>query len=215
VNNLFALASDYGEQNEYWHGIDVTTNVRLSRDIMLQGGLNTGRTVTDTCDIVQTYRNKVAVTGAVGTPQSTDWCHLATNWLSQVKLLGTYTVPKVVVQVSATLQSLPGPQIAANRVVPTAEVATSLGRPLSGQAPNVTINMVEPGTMYGERLNQLDLRFGKLFRFGGTRTSVNLDVFNALNSNAVLTENFAYASWRAPLTILQPRFAKFSVQLDF
>jgi hypothetical protein len=215
VNNLFALASDYGEQTEYWHGIDVTTNVRLSRDIMLQGGFNTGRTVTDTCDIVQTYRNKVAVTGAVGTPQSTDWCHLATNWLSQVKLLGTYTVPRVAVQVSATLQSLPGPQIAANRVVSTAEIAPSLGRPLSGQAPNATINMVEPGTMYGERLNQLDLRFGKLFRFGGTRTSINLDVFNALNSNAVLTENFNYASWRAPLTILQPRFAKFSVQLDF
>ena len=50
-----------------------------------------------------------------------------------------------------------------------------------------------------ERLNQLDLRFGKLFRLGGVRTSVNLDVFNALNSNAVLTENFAYASWRVPL----------------
>ena len=69
--------------------------------------------------------------------------------------------------------------------------------------------------MYGERLNQLDLRFGKPFRFGGVRTSVNLDVFNALNSNAVLTENFNYASWRVPLTILLPRFAKFSVQMDF
>ena len=215
INNYFTAADNYGVQSEYWHGIDATVNVRLSQSILLQGGFNTGRTVTDTCDIVEKYRNKIALGGTIGTPESTDWCHLATNWLSQVKMLGAYTVPKVDLQVSATLQSLPGPQIAANRVVPTNEVATSLGRPLSGQAPNVTINMVQPGTMFGERLNQLDLRFGKLFRFAGTRTSINLDVFNALNSNAVLTENFAYASWRAPLTILQPRFAKFSVQLDF
>jgi hypothetical protein len=27
--------------------------------------------------------------------------------------------------------------------------------------------MVQPGTICGERLNQLDLRFGKLFRFAG------------------------------------------------
>jgi hypothetical protein len=59
------------------------------------------------------------------------------------------------------------------------------------------------------------LRFGKLFRFAGTRTSINLDGFNALNSNSVLTENFNYASWRVPLTIVLPRFAKFSLQLDF
>jgi hypothetical protein len=32
--------------------------------------------------------------------------------------------------------------------------------------------------MYGERMNQLDLRIAKLFRFGGTRTSASLDVFN-------------------------------------
>jgi hypothetical protein len=215
VNNLFTAASNYGDQKEYWHGFDATLNVRLSRDVMLQGGFNSGKTVTDTCDIVKTYRNKVTVIDTLGAPQSTDWCHLETNWLSQVKLLGVYTVPRIDVQFSATLQSLPGPQIAANRVVPTAEIAPSLGRPLSGAAPNATINMVQPGTMYGERLNQLDLRFGKLFRFAGMRTAVNLDVFNATNSNAVLTENFAYASWRAPLTILQPRFAKFSVQLDF
>ncbi len=215
INNYFTRSEAYGEQSEYWHGFDTTVNIRVRSDITLQGGFSSGKTVTDTCDIVQQYRGKVAVMGTVGTPESTDFCHLETLWLSQAKFLGAYTIPKVDVLISGTFQSLPGPLIAANRVVPTLEVVPSLGRPLSGQAPNVTINMVQPGAMYGERLNQLDLRFGKLFGGGGMRTSLNLDVFNALNSNAVLTENSAYASWRAPLTILQPRFMKISVQLDF
>ena len=75
-------------------------------------------------------------------------------------------MPKVDVVVSSTFQSLPGPQVTANYVVANAAIEPSLGRPLSGGAQNATINVVEPGTMYGERLNQLDLRFAKILRFG-------------------------------------------------
>ena len=47
--------------------------------------------------------------------------------------------------------------------------------------PNVTVNLIEPGTLYGNRINQLDLRIAKLFRFGGTKTFVGVDLYNALN----------------------------------
>ena len=118
-------------------------------------------------------------------------------------------------QVSAALQNLPGRQIAAHYVASNAAVAPSLGRSLSGNVANVTVNLVEPGTMYGERLNQLDLRFGKLLRVAGTRSMVSLDLYNVFNENTVLTLNNNYAAWLRPQSILTARFAKVSVQLDF
>jgi hypothetical protein len=135
--------------------------------------------------------------------------------VTQFKFLGAYTVPRVDVQVSGTFQALPGPVLAANYIAPNSVVQPSLGRPLSGGAANVTVNLINPGDMYGERLNQLDLRVGKILRFGRTRTNVGVDIFNALNANPVLTENSAYAAWRTPLSILQPRYFRFSAQFDF
>jgi hypothetical protein len=107
------------------------------------------------------------------------------------------------------------PEIAANFNAPSATVAPSLGRPLSGNAANVTVNLVEPGTMYGERANQLDLQFGKTLRFGGTRAVLSVDLYNALNADAVITQNNSNAAWQRPQAILQARFAKFGVQVDF
>src|SRR3990172_1003411 len=124
-------------------------------------------------------------------------------------------VRKVRVQVSATFQSLPGSLIAANYVATNTVVRPSLGRALSGTAANITVNLVEPGSLYGERLNQLDLRFGKLLRLGRTRSTVSLDVYNALNSDTILTVNNNFAAWQRPQTIVQSRFVKLALQFDF
>ena len=70
--------------------------------------------------------------------------------------------------------------------------------------------------MYGERLNQLDMRFGKDFRLGQARlVRANLDIYNILNSNPVRAVNAAYASWLVPTSILDPRLFKISAQFDF
>ena len=75
--------------------------------------------------------------------------------------------------------------------------------------------LVSPGTMYGERSNQVDVRIGKIFRLNRLRTAVNFDLYNALNSNPVLTQNNNFAAWQVPLSVLAARLVKFSVQLDF
>ena len=75
---------------------------------------------------------------------------------------------------------------------------------------------VEPGSMYGDRLNQIDLRFTKLVDVGAGRIDFNMDIYNALNSDAILTQQNAYGTaWTRPLTVIQPRFIKFSARWDF
>jgi hypothetical protein len=214
ANNLLTFAKNYGDQIENWQGVDLTLNARLPQGAILQGGFSTGRTLTDNCDIRAALPE---LTVGNGVSPTFPYCHVETPYLTQMKMLGSYTVPRVDVQASVTFQSIPGPQILANTVFPSAAIAPSLGRPLStGPTSNATINVIEPGTLYGDRLNQMDLRLGKVFRFGARRTAVNFDLFNVFNSNAVLTENLAFGPvWRQPLSIVGARLIKFSVNVDF
>jgi hypothetical protein len=79
----------------------------------------------------------------------------------------------------------------------------------------VTVNIVKPGSMYGERLNQVDLRFAKIVRLMARRVSLNLDLYNALNGNAVLQQSNAFGNWQQPQGILVGRSVKMSVQYNF
>ena len=80
------------------------------------------------------------------------------------------------------------------------------------------MNLIEPGPLYGDRLNEFDLRVAKIVRLGRTRTNVGVDVYNLLNANPALTYNAAYSAalpFPRPTGVLTPRFLKFSAQIDF
>jgi hypothetical protein len=207
ATNFVTLSDKYGRQTQYWQGVDVSVSARPQPGLLLQGGTSTGRSVTDTCEVLA----KLPEISPVGAP----YCRTVPSFLTQVKGVASYTIPRLDVQMSGAFQSLPGPQIAANYNAPNALVAPSLGRNLSGNAANVTVNLVEPGTLFGDRLNQLDLRFSKIVRYGRTRTRFNVDIYNALNSNAVLTLNNNFGAWQQPTVILLARFVKLGVQFDF
>ena len=98
--------------------------------------------------------------------------------------------------VSATFQSIPGPVVQANYVV----TQRAPGVPLVG-SPTATIALLPAtggvagfGAEYGERLNQVDLRVGKIFRIARTRTMLNVDLFNLFNRTNVKDLNTLYGA---------------------
>ena len=58
--------------------------------------------------------------------------------------------------------------------------------------PPRTSDLLLPGTIYGDRINAVDMRFAKVLRFGKTKTNMGLDVYNLFNSNTATTYETVY-----------------------
>jgi len=226
VNNFVTFQRNFGDVSETYNGVDVTVSARTRVGLMVQGGISTGRSAFDNCGVLREIPEARTI-GPVRQPEA--FCDYQTPFLTQAKGLATYTVPRVDVQVAGTWSSRPFvgsnfPTIAtqslvANWIITNAQVAPALGRPLSGNLQSATVNIVEPGTLYGDRINQFDFRVAKLLRFGRTRTNVSYDLFNVSNASPVTTYNTLFvgagATWLQPTAILAGRVSKVSVQMDW
>jgi hypothetical protein len=222
LNQVTTEASNYGKEIEHWQGLDLSVNMRLPKTILLQGGLSTGKTLTDNCAVINqvpefgtTNSSISAITGALSVP----YCHQETPFLTQVKLQGSYTLPWSV-QVAATFQSLPGQQELATYVASNALIAPSLGRNLSaGATATASVNLIAPGTVFGPRVNQVDARFSRAFSYRALKVKGLVDLYNLTNNNVVLLWNNTYgttgSSWLVPSQILGGRMLKLGAQVDF
>jgi hypothetical protein len=227
TNNYVTYADRYGHVEQFFNGLDVNFSARPRNGLTVQGGLGGGFSTADYCEV----REKVPEMLLVNVSQLLNpYCRIETGFLPQYKALGTYILPKVDVSLSATFTSKPGYNansfatpvsngaFAANWTVSNAVLQPILGRPLSGSAPNATVNLVVPHSVLGDRINEMDLRVGKVLKFGKTRANVGVDIYNLLNSAAVLSYNQAFipnGPWMTPTSVLSARFAKLSLQLDF
>ena len=221
IDNLSTLAEKYGKEYQYFNGLDVTLSLRQG-GLTLQGGTSTGQNVADACEARENLLelNQGIGAGLVGSTVSTTspYCHVAYGWLTQLRGLGSYVIPKIDAQVSAVFQSKPGQLLAANYAMPAAQVAQYLGRLPSGNVTNVTINLIEPGSQYGDRINQLDFRIAKNFKFGSTRSMISADLYNVMNANPVISYNNSFTpngSWLQPNSILTGRLVRISVDFNF
>jgi hypothetical protein len=212
LNRVQTFASNFGDQYEHWNGFDLSVDARLPSTILLQGGVSSGRTVTDNCDIVSKINNPSPL-----------YCHVALPLVPNMKLLGAYTLP-IQVQVAATFQSIPGNSIQAQYVATNAQIAPSLGRNLAvGPNGTATVNIVPPGSMLTDRVNQLDLRVSRPFVFKAGAKLMKMkgifDIYNLANVSPVLVVNNTYgtrgAAWLSPLQILAGRLFKVAAQVDF
>ena len=74
----------------------------------------------------------------------------------------------------------------------------------------------EPGTMFLDRVNQVDVAVSRDFRFGRARVRPQFDFFNAFNSNAVTQVNTSFGpSLLQPQSILNPRLIRFNVRVSY
>jgi hypothetical protein len=202
VNTLVTAASKFGKQTEVWNGVDVNLSARLPHAAFVQGGFSTGRTATNKCFVVDD-------------PTVLRFCHVTTPFLTQVKVLGWVGLPWDL-QASATVQSLPGPPIAANYTATNAQITPSLGRTLAAGGGTVTMPLIAPNTIFGQRLNQVDVRLTKNFQVGRRRVKGMVDLYNALNASPVLIQNDTVGpAWQQPQYILPGRMLKFGGQIDF
>jgi hypothetical protein len=213
TQNYNTLADKYGKQIDHWNGFDVSLNARLQNGAMFQFGVSSGKQTEDDCEVVA----KLPELNSGANMRPLGFCHREEPMLTQIKGYGVYTVPKVDVQVSGTFRSIPGASINANYTATGAYLTanSTLGRSLSGGAANITVALLPPNTEYLDRRQELDMRIGKVLRFGRARSVLSLDIFNALNSDARITVNNSFAAYLRPTQILNARLMKFSVAFDF
>jgi len=216
LNNIVTRATPYGGQRLVNDFLGITVNGRFRPGVEIGGGVDTGRTVTDKC-----YQ--------IDSPQQLLYCRVVSPFKAQtqVKLFGSYALPAQFT-VSGTFQNIAGPEIQANYTAPNSEIAPSLGRNLAacrGAAvctATAMVPLVAPQTLFEKRRTVLDLRVSKRLPLRATRLQVNVDVYNVLNSNAVLSVNNTFGPrWQFPIgvngtePILWGRMVQFGGQLTF
>ena len=197
----------------------VSFNTRFGRGIQLGGGVDTGRTVTDNCLVIDS-------------PQQLLNCRVVTPFTAQtqIKAYGTYPLPGDFA-VSATFQNLSGAPFEANYNATNAEIAPSLGRNLAAcgtRVPctaTVMVPLIAPMTHFLPRRTQLDMRLTKTLRLRKVRLQANVDVYNAFNSSSLVAINSTYGpAWQRPVSdnlvggvdpILPGRLIQFGGQITF
>jgi hypothetical protein len=207
-DNLRTSPETYGTQKESWQGIDATLNARLPRRVTVSGGLSSG-----------TEGNSSEACFVIDSPGAMRFCDVRRPWRTGVRFLGTLGLPWGF-DAGVTFQGNPGPEILANYTVTSAQVGSAVQfvnpARTSFSGGSALVPLIEPGTMFGDYMYQLDIRLMKALRYRRLRARLTLDLANILNANAVLVQNNAYGtSWLRPVFTLQGRLIKPGIQIDF
>ena len=211
VFTRISQSSLYGDQKQINDFFAITMNARFGSRARLAGGVDLGRSMTDSCFIVDS-------------PQDLLNCHNVKGYgaNAQVKFNGNIALPGELL-VSGVIQNLPGSTITASWAAPNALVAPELGRSLAacgGRTPctsTATIPLVASNVLFNPRVTRLDLRIGKRFQVTSSkRLQANLDVFNVMNSSYVLGQSNTFGNtWQRPSQTMDGRMFQLSANLTF
>lgn len=135
---------------------------------------------------------------------------------------------------SGSYKHLPGIPIPALYNASNAEVAASLGRDLSAcrgaigaactaraavdvlPSTTGTYSGATAARLYDERVNQIDFRLSRAFRFGQLRVQGLAELYNVFNVRPAQAIVTSYGpAWQLPFAILGGRLFKFGVQVEY
>jgi hypothetical protein len=206
--NNVTFARNFGQGTiDHIQGFDVGTTIRFSNRTFVNAGIDANRRLLDTCE------------NAIDNPQA-QFCHQITPYRPNAKVQASHTLPGDVVM-SVTYQNAQGPNITARWAAPASIITPALGRPQSaGATATKTIELIEPGTVYSDRMNQFDIRASKRLQIGRYRLRGDVNLYNAFNSDFTPTVNTTFSTsassqYLRPLTVLQGRLLKIGGQIEF
>jgi len=202
-----------------YNGFELSANARFTK-LLLFGGITTDRRASTDCDGSTNIGTATPSANARDNPNGLRFCDSIPPFRTTFKMSAAYQLPWDF-QLSGSFLSQPGVSVAANYTV-TAAVA---GRPIIGSTAGgttIAVNLIEPHTVFLDTRNQLDLRLGRTFRFGGRyRIQGFADVFNILNAGTVIRVNETFGAnpatnaWNTPTAIMQARYVRFGMQMSF
>jgi hypothetical protein len=235
TSNLVTSAANIGTGVKQTNtGFTLDTDVRV-KGARLSGGVDMRNDRIDNCGILSGDHPAVVAIGAavagVGPPafdsstfaDGSNSCRTETGFRPDLKFAGSYELPWGLLT-SATLQNASGPQIIGTWAAPNSAIAPILGRNLAacpaatGACTSTkTINLIQPQTVFGDRLTQLDLRVSKRFTLTqGVRVAINADLYNVTNSNWIIAYGTTFGpQFERPSQVLSPRMFKIGGQFDF
>jgi hypothetical protein len=202
LRDLNELDTTSTNNTSTFHSVDVGFNLRLGNGVLLNGGTATGRSQTRTCDVAD--------------PNSTWHCddyQYDVPWRTTFKMSGLYPLPYGI-RLSGVFQSTAGDRLNQTYLVTAAAFRAMTGVPM-GQS-SVTLRLSEPGSVYADRVNQLDFTVAKTWIVRGVRLTPELSLFNALNANPIVSQVTSFGpALGNPLRILEGRLIRFGFQARF
>jgi hypothetical protein len=172
----------------------------------LYGGLTSDRTVYRNCNIDDPNLNRFC-----------DQTKLDIPFRKMFKASGFYPLPLAGIELSGSFMSFPGAEQKVDYIVNRALLTQLTGGRTTLTQASVTLPLVAPGTKFLKQQNELDFAVGKSFRRGnGQSVRLRLDIFNALNSSWVETQNMTYGpTLDRPTSIMQARLFRITAQYHF
>jgi hypothetical protein len=218
--------SDPSRRRTDFTGFELSGQARLGNGVNLTAGWTAGRTINVTCD-------------STDDPNSFRFCDqsvLGMPYRHDFKVAGNYPLPYSF-QVSAVLVSYAGnllgtsPSTRTDAIGSSApQITTSTNWVISPSTrdangtlvipgmtePSLTIALESPADAFLARFTQLDFGLKRAFRFGSREIQADLNLFNALNGNAVLGQNTTFGPVLGrPSSIVQGRLLRLAVQAKF